>query len=152
MAQMLEMERMGIMSKLTKEQRAFWDTLKFSYDKSDILRTNPQILKHIIISKQIGKITEPLAECIVYIANRYVNKPQFHSFTYKGDMVSYAILMAYKNILTFKPEKSDNPYAYIVTMVNGACHHIIGKEHREAGIKKDMLEEAKQLAEDNVRN
>ena len=140
------------MSKLTKEQKAFWDTLKFSYDKSDILRTNPQILKHIIISKKIGKVTEPLAECIVWIANRYVNKPQFRGLTYNGDMVSCAILMAYKNILTFNPEKSNNPYAYIVAMVNGACHHIVGKERREAGIKEKMLEEAKQMAEDNVRN
>lgn len=136
------------MSKLTKEQRMFWDTLKYSYDRGEIIRRNPHILEHIEISKKIGKITEPLAEFMVWVANRRIGKANFYNFNQKEDMVGHAIMLMTQSVLKFNPDKSDNPYAYLVTITTGAFYNYLNHERRQQELKRN----GEQMAEDNVRD
>ncbi len=138
------------MSKLTKEQTELWDTLKYSYDRSDILRNNAQILKHVIISQQIGRVTEPLAESIVWIATRRSGKAQYQGFTYLDDMIAHAVFHMLKVVPQFNPAKSRNPFAFLVQVAEGAFVNYMCKERTQRNIKEQMLEEQKQLAEENV--
>ena len=140
------------MTKLTKAERLLWDTLKFSYDRSDKLRNNKQILKHIAISKKLGRITEPLGECIIWIATRYAGKAQWQGFTYRGDMISHAIMIMLRSVLKFNSAKSQNPFAYLTTVTSSAFINYLNKERREKEIKAQLLEEQKGIAEDNARN
>ena len=139
-----------MMSKLTKEEQQFWDTLKYSYDRSDILRVNSQILKHVIISQKIGRVTEPLAESIMWIAERSSGKVQFQGFYYKEDMIAFAVMHMLMVVLKFNPTKSSNAFAYLVQVADGSFTNFIHRENKNASIKKDMLEEQKQIAEENV--
>ncbi len=138
------------MSKLTKEQKQLWDTLKYSYDRSDILRVNSQILKHVIISQKIGRVTEPLAECIVWIANRHAKKSNYKSMTYQDDMIGHAIMHMLKVVPQFNTDKSQNPYAFFVQVTSGAFCNYLSKQRSQDHIKINMLEEQKQIAEENI--
>lgn len=128
------------MSKLTKEQKQFWDTLKYSYDRSDILRVNSQILKHVIISQKIGKVTEPLAECIVWIAERYSVRANYQGLTYLEDMVAFAVMHMLMVVLKFNPNKSTNAYAYLVTVTNGAFCNFMCRERKQQELMSAMKE------------
>ena len=137
------------MSKLTEEERVMWDTLVYSYDRGEKIRRNPDILRHVVISQKMGRVTEPLAYCIIHICERYAGKPQWHGFTYRGDMISHAVLFCLKGIMNFNPKKSSNPFAYITQCCNGAFHNYMAKEKRQYNIKEQMLEEQKIIAEEN---
>ena len=138
------------MSKLTKNQKQFWNTLKFSYDRGDILRVNSQILKHVLISQKIGRVTEPLAECIVWIAERQSGKAQFKGFTYLDDMIGHAVMHMLMVVLKFNSDKSQNPYAFLVQVTRGAFCNFQHRERKQREIKEQQSEEQEQIAEENV--
>ena len=137
-------------SKLTKDQKQFWNTLKFSYDRGDILRVNSQILKHVLISQKIGRVTEPLAECIVWIAERHAHKAQYKGFTYLDDMIAFAVMHMLMVVLKFNSDKSQNPYAFLVQVTSGAFCNFMAKERNQRDIKEQQLEEQKIIAEENT--
>jgi len=134
-----------MVSKLNKGERKLWDTLKYSYDRGEVLRKNPDILRHVILSRQLGKVTEPLGEVILYIANRCLKRKGWPYKPYHDDMVGYAVLICLNSILKFNANKSQNPYAYIMTVCSGAFCHVLGKEKREEGITQSMIDEQEQL-------
>ena len=139
------------MSKLTTEQqKQLWDAIKYSYNRSDILRNNAQILKHVLLSQKIGRVTEPLAESIVWIAKSYGCRGNYAGYSYLDDMVAFAVMHMLMVALKFNPNKSSNPYAFFVQVTNGAFCNFMNRESRESRTKSDMLEERKQLAEENV--
>ena len=103
-----------------KDKQLFWNNLKYTYDRGEVLRVNSQILRHVIISQHLGRVTEPLYEFIVYASNRHAGKPNFIGFTYKDDMVAYAIMQCMSTVLKFNAEKSENPFAWITSIISGA--------------------------------
>lgn len=138
------------MSKLTKEERLLWDTLKYSYDRSDVIRQNPEILHHIEISKKLGRITEPLGSFIIWLAERRAGRGMYQSRTYNEDMIGHAIMHMTKVVLKFNANKSDNPFAFLVTVTSGAFCNYLNHEKRQEDIKQNMLEEQEEIAKDNV--
>jgi len=99
--------------------------------------TNEDLLVEIAKSKESGKTTETLGKMMVYIAERYANRSNFHNFPHKDEMIQEAITRMLISYPKFNPELSDNPFAYLAQVTRCAFRNVQGKEKRQEQILKD---------------
>lgn len=95
--------------------------------------TNAVLLPAVIEAKQKGFITDKLARMFVMIAERYSFKANFGGYSFREDMVSFALLNLCSNGLKFNPEKSDNPFSFYTTAIHNSFLQYLAheKNHRE---------------------
>ena len=132
------------MAKLSKEQRLLWDNLKYSYDNSWIPRTNPEMLEALKISRRLGRIIPPFANSMMWIAKRYVNRKFYNKHGMEQDMIAEAMFQMLKGAWKFNPNKSNNIFAYLVTITNSAMIRVVHKENKEKNIQRDLLDQARE--------
>lgn len=113
---------------------------------------NPDFLKALIEHKKMreeaienGKkeprISNYIGECFMKIAERLARKPNFSSYTFKDEMIGYAIencMIAYKN---FNPDKYQNPFAYFTRVIAWAFIRKIKLEKRQLYIKYKAIQQ-----------
>lgn len=101
--------------------------------------TSADLLVEMEKSRQSGEITETLGKMIMWIAHRYAFPPNIEIYDYElhQEMEEHAILMMVKVYVNFDPEKSDNPFAYLVQVTKCAFANIRNKEAKEKGIKDE---------------
>lgn len=88
---------------------------------------------------EIPKISEYIGECILLIATKLSNSPNFCSYSYKEDMVADGIENCLSYIHNFNPEKSSNAFAYITQICWFAAIRRIAKEKKQKLIKSEMI-------------
>jgi len=93
----------------------------------------------VIASKENGTKKPPIpnyvGQCLMLIANRLSNKPNFYSYSYKEEMISDGIENCIMYIDNFDPEKSKNPFAYFTQIIHYAFIRRIQKEKKQQYIK-----------------
>ena len=74
---------------------------------------------------------------IMWIAHRYAFPPNIVITDYNlhQEMEEHAILMMVKSFYNFKPEKSDNPFGYLVQVTKCAFANVKGKAAHERDLK-----------------
>jgi DNA-directed RNA polymerase specialized sigma subunit len=95
--------------------------------------TNAKLLPAIEKSRAEGRITHELAVMLKQIAERYSLKSWFIGYSYREDMIAYALLNLCANALKFDPSKGSNPFAYYTTCVHNSFQQfkIDEKKHRD---------------------
>jgi DNA-directed RNA polymerase specialized sigma24 family protein len=93
----------------------------------------------VIASKENGTKKPPIpnyvGQCLMLIANRLSNKPNFYSYSYKEEMISDGIENCIMYIDNFDPAKSKNPFAYFTQIIHYAFIRRIQKEKKQQYIK-----------------
>lgn len=97
-------------------------------------------LYEVIASKEAGKMSNRLAEMLFELTCRYANRVNFVNYPYKDEMIAHALMQLCKSWHYFKPEKSDNPFAYYTQCIKGSFAYILNSEKRQKDIKKDYSE------------
>lgn len=114
---------------------------------------NPEFLKemkvHIAAVKKAKKKKEPMpkvsnyiGECIVSIANKLANKPNFVNYPFREEMISDGIENSLQYLNNFDPNKSSNPFAYFTQIIYFAFVRRIQKEKKHLATKYRMIEES----------
>lgn len=103
--------------------------------------TNADLLVEIALSKEAGKPTETLGKMFVWIANRHGSKPQHQLNPLVEDMKAFAILQMVQSYASFNPEKSDNPFAYLVQVAGCAFVNVNNREAKERRERYDDEDE-----------
>lgn len=85
------------------------------------------------------KIPEYVGECILKIAKRLAQKPNFANYSYKDDMISDGIENCMLYFDNFSPAKSSNPFAYFTQIIHFAFIRRILKEKKQTLIKGKIL-------------
>lgn len=75
-------------------------------------------------------IPEYVGECLLKIASRLANKPNFANYTFKEDMISDAIENCILYMHNFDPKKSQNPFAYFTQIIHYAFIRRIEREKK----------------------
>jgi DNA-directed RNA polymerase specialized sigma subunit len=86
------------------------------------------------------RVPEYIGECIIKIASRLSNRPNFIGYTYKEEMIGDGIENVLAYIHNFNPDKHDNPFAYFTMIINNAFIRRLQKEKKQTYIKHKMLE------------
>lgn len=87
------------------------------------------------------QLSNYLGECILKIANKLANRPNFINYSYKDDMILDGIENCIQYFHNFNPEKSKNPFAYFTSIIWYAFLRRIDKEKKQAYIKGKMIRE-----------
>ena len=83
----------------------------------------------------LPQIPRYIGECIQRIATRLSTKANFSGYTFREEMVSDGIENACQAVLSFKSEKSDNPFAYFTQIIHNAFLRRIDKEKKQLYVK-----------------
>lgn len=92
--------------------------------------TNESLLAEVISSKHAGVISPELGRMLIELVTRLANKPMYHHFTDRDDMINDAVANLCRNALKFKPELSDNPFAFYTTCAIGSFIAYIAREKK----------------------
>lgn len=114
---------------------------------------NAEFLKHmkehITAVKEAKRSKDPLprvsdyiGECIVNIANKLANKPNFMNYPFREEMISDGIENSLQYLNNFDPNKSSNPFAYFTQIIYYAFVRRIQKEKKQLYTKYRMIEES----------
>ena len=84
-------------------------------------------------------ISNYLGECILKIARKLSNRPNFINYSYKDDMILDGIENSIQYFDNFNPEKSKNPFAYFTQIIYYAFLRRIDKEKKQSYIKGKVV-------------
>lgn len=101
-------------------------------------------------------LPEIIGKAILQIAKRRCNSwrvTRMASESWKEEFISNAIVTAAIRGVGFDPEKSDNPFAYLTSIINNALLEQLRKERKQLYIKykrMDEVEEFSAMTDENV--
>ncbi|WP_407308197.1 hypothetical protein [Acinetobacter sp.] len=105
--------------------------------------TNAQLLEAIAADKANNNTLSPkLAGYLHKIAERYSFSSSFGGYSFREDMVSFAVVNLCANWYKFDPEKSDNPFAFYTTAAYRSFLQYLADEKKQRDIRDQMLVEA----------
>lgn len=90
--------------------------------------------------KKKPKLSNYVGECIMLIANKLSNRPNFINYPFKDEMISDGIENCLMYIDNFDPAKSSNPFAYITQIIYFAFIRRITKEKKHLYTKHKLIE------------
>jgi hypothetical protein len=96
--------------------------------------TNDVLLPEVLRAKQLGRITDELAAMLYMIADRYSRKWNFATYSFRTDMVSFAMLNLMANALKFSAERT-NPFTYYTTAINNSFLQFLAEEKNHRKIR-----------------
>ena len=85
------------------------------------------------------QIPNYLGECILKIATKLANRPNFINYSYKDDMILDGIENCIMYFDNFNPEKSSNPFSYFTQIIYYAFLRRIDKEKKQSYIKGKLI-------------
>lgn len=80
-----------------------------------------------------------LGECILKIATKLANRPNFINYSYKDDMILDGIENCIQYFNNFNPEKSKNAFAYFTSIIWYAFLRRIDKEKKQSYIRGKLI-------------
>jgi hypothetical protein len=76
-----------------------------------------------------------IGECLILIANRLSNKPNFVAYPHKDEMIADGIENCIRYLDLFDPDRSKNPFAYFTQAIKMAFIRRIKNEKRQLYLK-----------------
>lgn len=101
--------------------------------------TNAELLPAVIEAKKLGYMTNDLARMIMLIATNYSKKNNFIGYSFRDDMVSFALVNLMANGLKFNPEKSNNPFAFYTTAIHRSFLQYLADEAKHRNVRDELI-------------
>ena len=92
----------------------------------------------VVVSKKNGRMTNKLAVMLTDLVTRHGKSRRYYKYKYRDDMEAHAMMMLCKTWDNFKPELSDNPFAYYTSCIIGSFCYVLNKERKERDIKEEL--------------
>lgn len=100
---------------------------------------NKDLLAEVIICKREGRMSDKLANMLTMLTAKYGRSPQFGGYTFNEDMQAYAMMMLCKTWGGFKPEKSNNPFAYYTQCIKSSFKQFLNREKVQRLVRDELL-------------
>lgn len=100
---------------------------------------NKDLLAETIKSLEQGRMTDTLAKMLTMLCARLGTKGNFVNYTYNDDMQGYAMLMLVRTWKSFKPEKSNNPFAFYTQCIKNSFIQYLNQEKRQRNLRDALL-------------
>lgn len=86
-----------------------------------------------------GRLTERLGILIYQLVTNYARKPNWSGYTFKDDMIGFALEQAIPAALKFDERKTSNPFAFLTTNTFYAFEKVRKKEAALAKHRADVI-------------
>lgn len=103
---------------------------------------NADLLVQLELSRQQDQMTNELVKMFQTLCDRYGAKYNWANYSFLEDMKAYAIYMLVRTWRAFKPEKSQNPFAFFTQCIKHSFIQCLNKEKNERDIRDQLLIEA----------
>lgn len=100
---------------------------------------NKDLLAEVISSKERDQMTNKLAHMLQTLCARYGRRGNFANYTYNEDMQAYAMMMLVRTWRSFKPEKSNNPFAFFTQCVKNSFIQFLNSEKRHRTLRDELM-------------
>lgn len=101
----------------------------------EIVKYRQLVTLHESEGLQRPPIPNYIGECLLLIANRLSNKPNFIAYPHKEEMISDGIETCVKYFHSFDPARSNNPFAFFTQTIKNAFIRRIKLEKKQLYIK-----------------
>jgi DNA-directed RNA polymerase specialized sigma24 family protein len=100
---------------------------------------NKDLLAATIESLEQDRVSDTLAKMLMLLVERISQKGNFNNYTYLDDMKAYALMMHMRTFRSFKPERSNNAFAFFTQCTTNSFIQFLNKERRQRDIRDEML-------------
>jgi len=100
---------------------------------------NKDLLAEVIICKEQGEMSDKLARMLQLLTAKYGRSSQFGGYTFNEDMQAYAMMMLCKTWVGFKPERSDNAFAYYTQSIKNSFKQFLNREKVQRVVRDELL-------------
>jgi DNA-directed RNA polymerase specialized sigma subunit len=104
--------------------------------------TNESLLPAVLEAKEKNVLTDKLAAMLCLLTEKYSSRLNYYRYSYREDMVSYALMILCNNALKFDPEKSSNPFSYYTTCIDRAFMQYLNEEKKQRNIRDTLISDA----------
>ncbi len=104
-----------------------------------IYLNNKELLAALKQSNERGKMTDELAVMLHRLCERYSTRGNFVNYSYREDMVGYALLMLVRTWKSFDAEKSNNPFAFFTQCVKNSFIQFLNQEKRHRDLRDTLI-------------
>ena len=119
---------------------------KHYVNNAEFLEAMKHHIKEVKKSKKakepIPQVSEYIGECIVKIANKLANRPNFVNYPFREEMVCDGIENCLQYLNNFNPDKSSNHFAYFTQIIYYAFVRRIQKEKKQLYTKYKMISQS----------
>lgn len=100
---------------------------------------NKDLFAVVVISKEAGRMSDKLARMLQMLCKKYASHPRFVNYSYNEDMQAYAMMMLVRTWNSFKPEKSQNPFAFYTQCIKNSYKQFLKLEKAQRNIRDKIL-------------
>jgi hypothetical protein len=114
--------------------------------------TDEELLAAIIEAKQLGRITDKLGKMYMLIAERFSRHPSFSRYSFRDDMVAFAVANLCANGLKFDENRFSKPFNYYTTAIYNSFIQFLAEEKKQRNIRDELLLEQGSSASSTYMN
>jgi DNA-directed RNA polymerase specialized sigma subunit len=107
--------------------------------KNEYYIDRKELLQNVIDSKAVDEMLTPLATKLQLLTRKYARSGNFVNYTYRDDMQAYAMVMLVRTWRSFKPEKSNNPFAFYTQCIKNSFKQYLNQEKKHRNIRDALL-------------
>lgn len=104
-----------------------------------IYLNNKELLLALKESNEKGKMSDTLAMMLQKLCERYSTRGNFVNYSYRDDMVGYALLMLVKTWQSFDAEKGSNPFAFFTQCIKNSFIQYLNIERKHRDIRDILI-------------
>lgn len=120
---------------------------KESLKKASKYVRNKDLLPELKKFKATGEMSEELGEMLLLMAKKISNRGNFRSYTWRDEMVMDSLLNCMKYLHNFDPDKSNNAFSYVTTMLMNSMKNYIKYQGKHSQIKDALYNSRLELLE-----
>ena len=106
--------------------------------KTNYLR-NKDLLAEVIKCKEKNIMSDTLARMLQLLTAKYGKSSQYAGYTFNEDMQAYALMSLCKTWVGFKPEKSENAFAYYTQCIKSSFKQYLNREKVQRVVRDELL-------------
>jgi len=98
-----------------------------------------ELLAEVIGCKEVDVMSNKLASMLQLIAKKFAQSRNLAGYTYSEDMQAFAMMMLVKTWRAFKPEKSNNAFAFYTQCIKNSFIQFLNQEKAVRNLRDKLI-------------
>jgi len=97
------------------------------------------LMAQVIASKEKDQMSDTLAAMLTLLTKKYATSSKYAGYTFNDDMQAYAMMMLVRTWRSFKPDKSDNPFAFYTQCIKNSFIQYLNQEKKHRNVRDVLM-------------
>lgn len=97
------------------------------------------LMAEVVASKEKDQMSDKLAALLTLLTQKYATSSKYAGYTFNDDMQAYALMMLVRTWQSFKPEKSDNPFAFYTQCIKNSFIQYLNQEKKHRNVRDVLM-------------